>query len=103
MESLTGTAHTPQDLWDLSKSALIQGGGSTTINLFESTNARGATDGILVYSGGTESGPGEAILGPAQLGDEASPDAARPSAEPQPGALTGPTHQLARTLFTGMH
>ena len=80
-----------------------KGDGSTEIKLFESTNARGATDGIFFYSGGTESGPGEAILGPAQLGDEASPDAARRSAEPQPGALTVPTHQLARTLFTGMH
>ena len=73
MASLTGTAHNSQDLWDLSKRALIQGGGSTTINLFESTNARGATDGIFFYSRGTESGPGEAILGAAQGDDKPPP------------------------------
>ena len=103
MVSLTGTAHTPQELWDLSKSALIQGDGSTEIKLFESTNARGATDGIFFYSGGTESGPGEAIMGAAQGDDEPPPaDAARP-VEPQAGDLTAPTHQLAHRLCTGMH
>ena len=103
MASLTGTAHNSQDLWDLSKRALIQGGGSTTINLFESTNARGATDGIFFYSRGTESGPGEAILGGGQGDDEASPHAAARSVEPQSGDQTAPTHKLAHRLFTGMH
>ena len=103
MESLTGTAHNPQELWDLTKGALIQGGGSTKFTVSESTNARGATDGMLVYSGGTESGPEEAILGAAQGDDEPPPaDAARPE-EPQAGDLTAPTHQLAHRLCTGMH
>ena len=73
MESLTGTAHNPQELWDLTKGALIQGGGSTKFTVFESTNARGAADGMLVSSGGIESGPGEAILGAAQGDDEPPP------------------------------
>ena len=95
MASLTGTAHNLQDLWDLSKRALIQGGGSTTIHLFESTNARGATDGILVYSGGTASGPEGSILGPAKLCDGASPRLPPLTAQPQDGNEHTPTRELA--------
>ena len=101
MESLTGTAHNPQELWDLTKGALIQGGGSTKFTVFESTNARGATDGMLVYSGGTESGPEGVILGAAELGDDESPGAAPLTSEAQNGTEHTPTRRYAHTRVCG--